>query len=212
MTTMQDNAQRPSAPLLGVIVALLGCSPSLAADFNKAHPHRGIVKPFSSTPPTIPLNAKEKQLFESGKPVFLVDAPVEKVWSIINDFDNYPDYVKEVKSTKSYSKSKNREKVYFQLKAVGVKIEYFIDHKTDDKKHYMTWTLDYDRESDVGDSVGFWKLDKVGDKTKVVYSADLKTKGWVPGFIRSLLVDNGLNTATQWLKKESEKQARASAE
>ena len=97
------------------------------------------------------------------------------------------------------------------LGAMGLSVEYFIDHRFREASKYVTWTLDYDRESDLDESVGFWKLDPYnGDpnRTRVIYSVDIAVRGWVPGFIRTLLVDQGLKEATGWIKRESEKAAK----
>ena len=74
----------------------------------------------------------------------------------------------------------------------------------------MSWTLDYGRESDLDDSTGYWlvypsPLDP--QKTRVEYSVVLLIKGWVPGFIQTMLADSGVENATKWVKREAEKKA-----
>jgi hypothetical protein len=76
----------------------------------------------------------------------------------------------------------------------------------------LTWTLDYSRSSDLDDSVGFWRVTPVEgapDRAQVEYSVDIAISSWVPGFVRNLLVDDGLKQATSWVKVQSEKRYAA---
>ena len=44
----------------------------------------------------------------------------------------------------------------------------------------MTFHLDYDRQSDLDDSVGYWFVQPKGaEKCRVYYSCDTKLRGWV---------------------------------
>ncbi len=91
-------------------------------------------------------------------------------------------------------------------------IEYYIHHDYDMEHRWGTWTLDYTRNSDLDDSVGFWRVNSVDGNPKrsiVEYSVDIAIKGWVPGFIRDILVNKGLKQATHWVKVQSEKKQKA---
>jgi len=39
---------------------------------------------------------------------------------------------------------------------------------------------------------------------RVEYSVNLRLQGWVPGFLKKILVDQGLEDATRWVKVQSE--------
>ena len=96
----------------------------------------------------------------------------------------------------------------FVISTWGVTVEYYVKHDYQPQKGYMTWTLDYTRESDLGDSTGYWlvypsPLDP--SKTRVEYSVDLRIQGWVPGFIQTMLAESGVEDATKWVKREAEK-------
>ena len=68
--------------------------------------------------------------------------------------------------------------------------------------------LDYSKESDLDDSTGYWLIypsPTDPNKTRVEYSVDIRIKGWVPSFIEDMLADQGLEDATRWVKRESEK-------
>jgi hypothetical protein len=70
----------------------------------------------------------------------------------------------------------------------------------------MTWTLDYDKTSDMDDVAGHWHLEetKTG-QTRVFYACDIKLKGIVPGPVLNIISKSALQQATAWVKKESEK-------
>ena len=90
---------------------------------------------------------------------------------------------------------------------MGINVEYFIDHTYPAGEDWGTWTLDYSRESDLDDSVGMWRVTALPDdpsKSRVEYSVDIKVSGWVPGFVRDMLVKQGLKDATSWVKEQAE--------
>ena len=200
---------------------------ALAADAGKPQGHKGVLKPYARPPPPLVLTDKEKATLDKGKSVmrqlegegggrgmaiFRVNAAPDVVWAIINDFHSYPTWIDEVKKCEIYKKDGGKIDVAFKISSFPVSIEYFNAHDYDMANRWGTWTLDYNRESDLDDSVGFWRVTPVeGDATRsmVEYSVDIKIKGWVPDFIRELLVDKGLKQATNWVKVQSEKRQLA---
>ena len=120
--------------------------------------------------------------------------------------------VKDVKECEVYEKKKNHLKTRFVIGNFAISIEYFIDHIINRKEGWITWTLDYTRESELDDSVGFWFIEQHPSKegwTRLYYSVDLAVSGWIPGFVESMLKEEGLTRATSWVKKEAEKKAMA---
>lgn len=209
-----------------LLLAMLS-TPALASDVTKPHPHKGVLKPYPRPPPPLKLSDAERKLLEAGKPamrqaeadaggrgmaIFAVKASPDVTWATINDFNSYPKWIKEVKNIEVYRRDGGKIDVAFKIESFPVTIEYFIHHEYDLVKRWGTWTLDYARESDLDDSVGFWRVNPVEGKpgeSVVEYSVDIAIKGWVPGFIRKMLVDDGLKTATGWVKVQSEKRAQA---
>lgn len=202
------------------------CAPvavAQAADRNKAHPHQGVLKPYPQPPAPTKLTPSEVQDLARGEAVyktsegetggrgiavFQVKAPRDVVWATINSFHMYPTWIDEVTACEVYGKDGNQIFVRFVLKSMGVEIEYFIDHDYRRADTWGTWTLDYAKESDLSDSVGSWLVREVSPGvSQVEYSVDLKVSGWVPSFIRKIIVDSGLEDATEWVKVQSEKKA-----
>lgn len=196
--------------------------PAFAANPNVAHPHNGVATKFTN-PQKAVLSDSEKTTLSQGKAVlkqiqegnggrgvaiFDVAASQDKVWQVITSFNKYPSYIEELSKTEQYAKNGNAIFVDFVISSWGFDVQYYCKHDYQPSKGYMTWTLDYSRESDLDDSTGYWlvypsPLDP--SKTRVEYSVDLRIKGWVPGFIQTMLAETGVENATKWVKKEAEK-------
>ena len=90
------------------------------------------------------------------------------------------------------------------------------DYPKTNERQWGTWTLDYHRRSDLDDSVGYWRVMPLEDDPEhslVIYSATLKLKSKVPGFIVGIIVKARLKQATVWVKEQSEaRMAKAEAE
>lgn len=196
--------------------------PSMAANPNSAHPHTGVATKFTN-PQKATLSASEKTTLSQGKAVlkqvqegnggrgvaiFDVSASEQDVWNVITSFKNYTSYIDELAKCERYGTNSNEILVDFVISSWGFDVQYYVKHDYQPTKGYMTWTLDYTRESDLDDSTGYWlvypsPLDP--NKTRVEYSVDLRIKGWVPGFIQTMLAETGVENATKWVKREAEK-------
>lgn len=205
-------------------VITMSSDPAWSADANKPHAHKGLVPGFQGEPKPVQLTAadtatlakgdrvmKQVQQKDGGRGVaiFRVNAPAQTVWSVISNFAKYPDWVEGVDRTNVYKRVGNDIYVEFEISAMGFSYIYYIKHHYPIEKGYGTWTLDYSRDSDLDDSVGYWIVTPVPGnpaQTQVEYSVDVRLKGWVPGFIKTLLVNKGLKQATVWVKEQAEKQ------
>ena len=81
--------------------------------------------------------------------------------------------------------------------------EYFIDHTFYPDKNYLTWTLDYSKESDLDDSVGFWYVQPFRRNQgghDFYYSVDVQLKGWC-WLIENMITKSGLSKATSWVNE-----------
>lgn len=217
----------PRWPLLIPLVAIAAVAPALAADENTPHPHQGVLAPYPQPPQKPELSADElatlakgdvvsKQIKEDGSSggrglaVQDIHATPEIVWGRITDYGNYPNMVDNVDSCSVYKTEGEHIYAAFSISAMFVGVDYYIDHIYRPDQNYMTWTLDYSRESDLDDSVGFWYVEAIEGKpgwTRVYYSVDVRLRGWVPAAIENMIAKSGLTKATAWVKAESEKKA-----
>jgi hypothetical protein len=207
-----------------VIIPLLWLQVSSAEENTviKVHPHNGLLAPYGEQPPLLKLDAADLERLSSGTYVIKqtekgmsgggiivqdIDAPVVTVWDIILSFEKYPQWVKQVKSCRPYLITEDRIKVEFNISVLGFGYGYYIDHIVTPSQHYMRWTLDYDRYSELDDVVGFWHATPHPTRpgwTRLYYSTSIKLNGWMPGFLRSFISSKGLKDATAWVKRVSE--------
>jgi hypothetical protein len=196
-----------------------------AADPNKAHPHKGISTKFNN-PSKTTLSDSDKQTLASGKPVlkqvkegnggrgiavFDVQANEQIVWDVITSYSSYPKWIDEISQAKTYVNNGTNIYVDFIISSYGVDVQYYIKHLYRPDQGYLTWELDYSRQSDLDDSTGYWLVYPSpidSSKTRVEYSVDLRVQDWIPGFIQKMLAESGLEDASQWVKRESEKRAQ----
>jgi len=209
------------------LAAIVAAAPALAADETKPHAHQGVLAPYPLPPKKPALTADElktlasggtveKQLKEEGSAggrglaVQDIHASTDIVWGRITDYAKYPTMVDNVDACSVYKTEGDHIYASFSISAMFVGVDYYIDHIYRPEQNYMTWTLDYSRESDLDDSVGFWYVEAIDGKpgwTRVYYSVDVRLKGWVPGTIENMIAKSGLTKATAWVKAESEKKA-----
>ena len=205
-----------------VLMFLLSAGPALSADPNSPHPHKGKGEKFSNPQPS-KLSGDEIKQIQSGKAVrrqvrgkdggrgiaiMDVNAPADRIWKTILDYKAYPEWIDKLDQTKIYGGNiEDGYLVTFELSVLGMDVIYYIDHDYFPDKGYLTWTLDYSRESDVDDSTGYWLVYPSPDspgQTRVEYTVDLRLKGWVPGIIENMLAKKGLTMATSWVKQQAE--------
>jgi ribosome-associated toxin RatA of RatAB toxin-antitoxin module len=141
----------------------------------------------------------------------LVDAPAEVVFSVVTDFERYPDFVPMTASTKVKEISPNLEEVDFNLRIqvafIGYTYEYGVYHyhrpplRTD-------WSLSHG-EFDI--CAGFWELIPVEDglRTMTFYSTYAEPRsGFVKAIYKrepSLEMLTNVSTATVVVRAAKEK-------
>ena len=194
------------------------------AHASTPHSHDGILQPYDGAPPEVALTELEQRRLRSGEPVykrvegsesdqsaalFRVDAPVGIVWSVISNFACYPQWVDGLAEAEIYRREGSDVFIRFRIEhGLAGSYTYYVHHTfATGQGRWTTWKLDYGRQSDFDDSVGFWRVRPATDNpqhTYVTYSAALRLKGWLPGLFESLLANNGLKQATSWVKLQSE--------
>ena len=195
-----------------------------AADPNAPHPHQGIIPKFIDPSPAL-ISPEEKETLVSGKPVyqqtryndidrgtaiFDVAASQKTILEVITSFQDYPEWIKEISATEIYLSEEKNILVDFTLSVYLVDVQYYIKHDYQPNKGAMTWTLDYNRKSDLNDSAGHWLVyTSPADtaKTRVEYSVALIIGPAIPSFIETILTDKGIKNATNWVTKNAEKSA-----
>lgn len=207
--------------LLPVLFTFLSSS-AQAHSPDEAHPHDGIIAPIKNPPKAVQLNSNDMETLKKGQPVLkqtkdasqasgvavqYVSATADNVWSTILNYNRYDDWVSNVDSCRVYKKEQNT--LYVEtLSSLGfMKFGVYTKNTVHRDKGYMTWTLDYDKNSDLNDSVGYWRVEQISvtpPVTVVEYHSKVKV-GNMPVIVEKFLRNEALLKGTSWVKKQAEK-------
>lgn len=113
----------------------------------------------------------------------------EQFYSVVSDYEKYPEFLSEVKSCKVIETKGNKKLVEFHVSVIKT-FSYRLWISENPGKG-ISWTLES------GDlfktSTGGWDLENAGDKkTNVKYSVDATFKVFVPGPVAKALVNVNL--------------------
>lgn len=129
------------------------------------------------------------------------NAPIEKCYSIISDYERYPDFLPEVKKIRTANRRGNEVDVHYEAEIVKV-IKYAV-HIKEEKPTKVSWTF-IDGEF-MKNNVGGWVLESAGEgKTKATYSIEVEVGMLVPKSVITVLVDSQLPKLLENFKKRIE--------
>lgn len=131
----------------------------------------------------------------------IINAPREKVYEVIADFEGYPKFLPETKEV-SIEKASAKEVVATftlqMIKEVSCTLRFKMTRPSG-----ISWTL-VEGEM-ITDNKGSWKLKKLSPrKTEVKYTIDVSFGLLVPGFISKMLMENNLPKMLDNFKKRIE--------
>ena len=203
-----------------LLVAATG--PAFAASVDEPHPHRGVLPPIASAPAAVVLTAEERERLKRGKhierhtksdqggsgvAVQYINASPEIIWATILSYHRYTDWVKNVVGCSVYQKEGTTLYVDMETSLLGFRNRVFTKNAVRKDQGYMSWTLDYDRKSDVNDLVGYWRVQPVEGMpgvTRLEHSNSISIRG-VPGFLVNYMTRDALSDGTGWVKREAER-------
>mmetsp|Transcript_58517 Transcript_58517/g.96577 ORF Transcript_58517/g.96577 Transcript_58517/m.96577 type:complete len:303 (+) Transcript_58517:47-955(+) len=219
-----------------IIVRLMAVSLMAAAGESESerHYHDGLLTKYELGPPSILISQSDEVKLRTGKAVMQavsadtigtqrmvmvqdVRAPSNIVMRRIIDLERYPVMVDGVNSCVNYATSQENGvqtvSSKYDISALHLRFKYYMKHTIDSSQRCMTFHLDYDRRSDLDDSVGYWYVEPTGRATsRVFYSCECKLRGWVPGPVCKLLGKEAMKKATTWVAHESVKEWRSTRE
>mmetsp|Transcript_33723 Transcript_33723/g.110028 ORF Transcript_33723/g.110028 Transcript_33723/m.110028 type:complete len:286 (+) Transcript_33723:58-915(+) len=212
------------------LILLLGGA--FAANPDTPHPHGGKLSPYVLGPPTVLLSREDEEELADGKTIMRVisnrpadesreggarrllmvrdvAAPKDVVLDRIGDFAAYPRMVKGCDACHVYKREGRPDgteevRCEYRIHALHLKFRYFMSHQIDPEAGCVVWNLDYERESDLDDSVGYWYIQPRGRQCcRVYYSCDTKLRKWVPAPVYALLSKTAVKQATIWVNNEA---------
>ncbi len=133
--------------------------------------------------------------------VITINAPVEKCWAVISDYERYPEFLPEVKSIRTLNRRGNEVDVQYQAEVVKL-IKYTV-HMKEEGPTAVNWSF-IDGEF-MKDNKGGWKLEALGNgATRATYTVEIEVGMLVPKSIINALVDTQLPKLLENFKKRIE--------
>ena len=132
----------------------------------------------------------------------IIDAPADRVFDIIVDYDRYAEFLPEVKEAKSSGRRNNEVDVHYGIDLVK-RIHYTL-HMVEERPRSVRWS--FVRGELMRDNKGSWTLEPTPDgKTRATYTIEVGVGPLVPRSIVNALVDQSLPKMLEAFKKRAEK-------
>lgn len=133
----------------------------------------------------------------------LIEAPIEKVFGIITDYEKYVEFLPEVKRIQISARSGNQVEVQHEVAMIAT-VRYTL-RLTEDKPSRVSWSLvkgEFMRQNQ-----GSWLLEAQGDgRTQATYSIEMTFGPLVPRAIVNALVETSLPKMLSAFKARAEAQ------
>ena len=138
--------------------------------------------------------------------VFMIfDVTPEEAWPYLSDHMAYAAYMPHLLSVEEYETREPGQGVKQSLKIAWKKLKYHIVQQYDAEAYVVHWYLDPDKENDVKESRGYWKLIPHGEKQSIViYSVDVDSGMRVPAFIENYMLRSDLPGVVLAMEKRIE--------
>lgn len=134
----------------------------------------------------------------------VINAPMEKVFSVIADYAKYPEFLPEVKNIRTTKRQGTDTDVHYEVEVLK-RIRYTLRLR-EEPPNRISWT--FVEGELMRDNHGQWILEAIGEgKTRATYSIEMKLGPLVPKSIVNVLVDSSLPKMLEAFKKRSESAA-----
>lgn len=131
----------------------------------------------------------------------VIEAPPEKVFAVITDYEKYPEFLPEVKKVKVESRAGDVKEVTYTVDVKAKLITYTLKH-TARPPAELLWTMV--RGEMMKGNDGAWVLKPVPAGTEATYKIDLKLGALVPSLVERMLAEQQLPGLLQNFKKRIE--------
>lgn len=130
----------------------------------------------------------------------VIDAPLAKVWSVITDYERYPEFLPEMTAVSIVSRHENIVVAKFDLE-IMMRFSYSL-RLQEEAPASINWTLD--SAGMMISNSGGWQLVAEGNKTRATYVLDVELKGLIPKSVKDRLVGMTLPQTLERFKKRAE--------
>lgn len=130
----------------------------------------------------------------------LFNFKAEDIYSVVMDFEKYPDFLPEVSGCEIIKEGKDFKDV--EMTVHFIKTAKYVIRVFWDKNKKVWWEL---KEGDLfKKNNGVWDFDSIGSQTQVKYTLDVDFKIYVPGMIAKKAVAVSLPAMVKNFKKRVE--------
>ena len=132
----------------------------------------------------------------------VINAPPEKVYEVITDYESYPQFLPEIVGVETLSRNDGEAVIRFELELI-MRISYTLRLK-ENGKDGVHWTLEEAKLMDA--NTGSWELRSGGEPgtTHVRYGLEIKLRGLIPKSVSSKLTEITLPQTLQRFKERAE--------
>jgi coenzyme Q-binding protein COQ10 len=131
----------------------------------------------------------------------VINAPVEKVFDIITQYEKYGEFLSEVKEVRTSNRQGNEVNVHYKVDVVKT-IKYTIRVK-EERPTRMSWS--FVEGEFMKDNKGHWLLEPAGEgKTKATYTVEMALGALVPKSVVNALVETSLPKMLEAFKRRAE--------
>lgn len=131
----------------------------------------------------------------------VINAPVEKVFDVIIQYEKYGEFLSEVKEVRTSGRQGNEVNVHYKVDVVKT-IKYTIRVK-EERPTRMSWT--FVEGEFMKDNKGHWLLEPAGEgKTKATYTVEMALGALVPKSVVNALVETSLPKMLDAFKRRAE--------
>lgn len=131
----------------------------------------------------------------------VINAPMEKVFDVLVNYEQYPQFLPEVKKIRLSDRQGNTVKVHYEVEVMKT-VKYTIQ-SLEERPHRMSWT--FVEGQFMKDNRGSWQLaDAGGGKTEATYTVEMALGALVPKAIVNVLVESSLPKMLEAFKRRAE--------
>jgi coenzyme Q-binding protein COQ10 len=133
----------------------------------------------------------------------MIEAPVDRVFGVITDYERYPEFLPEMKEVRIVSKIDSVVVVRFELELI-MRVSYTL-RMTHEAPHRVSWRLEEAKM--LAENYGSWTLEGVGSGTRAGYALEIKLRGLIPKSVSTRLLGTTLPQTLERFKARAESKA-----
>ncbi len=141
---------------------------------------------------------------EMNREEIVIDAPIERVYAVITDYERYPEFLPENQAVTVLERDGNTVHVRFEVEMV-MRVEYTLAI-VEEPNRSVQWTLLDARM--LSENRGGWELEALSDsKTKATYTLEVALARAIPAAVSDRLAGQALPRTLQRFKERAEQVA-----